>query len=144
MLNSRDYRKVQLRYKVCDLIEAIGGPGTAARYLDVTIDTVQRWLDHKTFPTRAVFLALQVAHGRHPFMLNSHTWDGFRFTDDGKLWSDQAYQPFSGADLLNSYRLYHLNEALHRRVKLLEGQIEKLHEELKGYDVAANERVFIG
>lgn len=138
MLKVNERRRLEKQAEVAELIEAIGGPGYAERFLRVSPDTVKRWLAGETAPPWAAILALRAGCGRMPGM---DAWQGWRFSErDGLLYAPGYTRGFTPGEML----AWHFKE---QQLKYLQREVEALREKLESREAmldrfapAANDR----
>jgi hypothetical protein len=122
MLKVSERRRLEKQAEVVELVEAIGGPGFAERFLRVSPDTIERWLTGRTAPPWSAIVALRAALGRLPGM---EGWQGWHFSErDGLLYAPGYTRGFSAGEML----AWHFKEQslrhLTRRVAELESTLE--------------------
>lgn len=106
-----------------EAVELIARLGTrqVERQLDVHPMTVRRWREGTTPVPKAALLALRALAGRLPAM-ERREWTGWRFADDGKLYSpeDDAFTPgdLRAARYFRELASVHQREALTLRAEL--------------------------
>jgi len=125
MLNIRERRKAIALREIQELVGELGITQTLA-VLDVYGSTVKRWIEGKSRPSAAVYIALKAAaRGQLPGM-EIRQWQGWRFLPDGRLWNPNGADSYGPADLLGIHWKNGQIEALERRIKELELVIERL------------------
>jgi len=138
MLKVRERRRREIHTEVVDLIEQIGGPGFAERFLRVSPDTVKRWLAGETQPPWAVILALRAGVGRAPGM---EAWPGWHFSDkDGLLYAPGYTRGYGPGEMLAWHYKEQLLKSLEREVKALRERLEDREQVLERFAPAANDR----
>lgn len=138
MLKVNERRRQEITTEVAELIEAIGGPGYAERFLRVSPDTVKRWLSGETAPPWAVVLALRAGCGRMPGM---EQWPGWKFSEtDGLLYAPGYTRGFSAGEMMAWHYKDQLIRALQRDVKALHEKLEAREAALDAMAPAANDR----
>lgn len=140
MIKVSERRRQEKQAEVVELIEAIGGPGFAERFLRVSPDTIERWRTGATAPPWSAIVALRAALGRVPGM---EAWPGWHFSEqDGLLYAPGYTRGFSAGEML----AWHFKEQslrhLERRVAELEAKLEEREAQLDAFaPVAANDRM---
>lgn len=138
MLKVNERRRLEKQAEVAELIEAIGGPGYAERFLRVSPDTVKRWQSGETAPPWAVIIALRAATGRLPGMEH---WPGWHFSEkDGLLYAPGYTRGFSAGEMLAWHYKDQLIKVLQRDVEALREKLEDREAMLDRFAPAANDR----
>jgi hypothetical protein len=138
MLKVNERRRLEKQAEIAELIDAIGGPGFAERFLRVSPDTVKRWLSGQTAPPWAAIIALRAGTGRLPGMEH---WPGWHFSEkDGLLYAPGYTRGFSAGEMLAWHYKDQLIKALQRDVEALREKLESREAVLDRLQPAANER----
>lgn len=137
-MNVRERRALEAKHEINELIEACG-MDRAERLLEVHRTTIQRWLTGRIKPPAAVLYTLRAdIHGHLPGMTNKH-WEGWRFGQDGLLYSPCG-QRFHAGNLLSHQYLHALTNAQRQEIDRLRAHIQKLERNLDLLHTAANDR----
>jgi len=138
MLKVSERRRLEKQAEITDLIEAIGGPGFAERFLRVSPDTIERWRTGATAPPWSAIVALRASLGRMPGM---EAWQGWHFSEkDGMLYAPGYKRGFTSGEMLAWHFKSQLLHHLERRVKELEAQLEAREQAIDQLVPSANDR----
>lgn len=138
MLKVNERRRLEKQAEIAELIEAIGGPGFAERFLRVSPDTVKRWIAGQTAPPWAAIVALRAAVGRMPGM---DAWQGWHFCEkDGLLYAPGYTRGFGSGEMLAWHYKEQMLKSLEREVKALREKLESREAALDRLQPAANDR----
>lgn len=137
-MDLRERRKLEAKHEITELIEACG-IGRAERLLDVHRTTIQRWiLGTVKPPITAIYTLRADVYGQLPNMTNKH-WEGWRFGNDGMLYSPDG-RGFHAGNLLSHQYLHHLVSAQRQEIASLREKISSLERNLDLLHTAANDR----
>lgn len=137
-MDVRERRKREAKYEITQLIEACG-ISRAERLLDVHRTTIHRWLAGTIQPPVTVLYTLRAdVYGQLPNMTNKD-WEGWRFGNDGMLYSPDG-RGFHAGHLLSHQYLHHLISAQRQEITSLREKIANLERNLDLMHTAANDR----